>query len=491
MVPCRVMVRSGKLLRVAMVAAAVACGASEVKRLPSSSCGPIGKSQACACADGRTGAQICREDGAFGACACAGAKGSSGASGGGAGGGSGTAPSGGAAGSAAGGGEGGNGDAGSNSNTAGEGGSGQGGTSGGGGPTPDVCEAADVGGCRCGDRSGYRLCVRGTFGGCVCSGGSGGFGGMGDCVPEPEICNQLDDDCNEVADDHFACPDPSVSNTTPFDRGVYFLGSAGPNSDQIALQQAWPNFRLPYYVGFGSYAQAFVFRASDDALFYADFVRGIVMNGSGATAVDDVLQLTPPCGKSVGTDFGFDDSGTLHYRCGDTLRRGSGELVARNVATLAGVIGDGRTIVTRDVGGRVAYAVLSPSGEELSHFPPPDFFTGTTSPLPGATTVNDETGYVAVARHYEERDEIVGYLVDSESNWRFVRRVIVADLGESQLLLSDGTLLVEEWDGVSAPGYWIRAHLPDGKSRIVWREAEAIYVRPSVWHQLLVGPHQP
>ena len=496
--------RLGKLVRVAMVAAAVACGASETKPPPSKSCGPIGKSQACPCTDGRTGAQVCREDGAFGACECSNAPGSSGSFGGGAGGGSGAAPSGGAAGSATGGsgdgggddgggddGRGGDGNAGGNTNTAGEGGGGHAGASGSGGMTPgDSCGPADVSGCSCSGRSGYRLCVHGTFGDCTCTGGAGGSGGMGDCVPEPEVCNQTDDDCNDVVDDHFACPDSGVTNTTPFSGGVYFEGDVGVSSE-IAFQQFWPSLRLPYYVGFGYYGFVFVFRKTDGALFYHDLVRGIVMNGSGATTTDDVLQLTPPCGKSVGSDFGFDGSGTLHYRCADTLRRGNGELVARSVKNLAGVIGDGRTIVTRDDAGTVTYVVLSPQGEELSRFPPPDFFSGTMTPLPGATTVTDETAYVALARHYGEQDEIVGYLVDSEAKWRFVRRVIVSRLGNSQLILSDGTVLVEDFDSLSPPSYQIRAYLPNGSNRIVWRDAEAIFVHSSGRHQLFVGPHQP
>jgi hypothetical protein len=490
------MVRSGKLLRVAIVAAAVACGASEAKPPPSKSCGPIGKSEACACSTGRTGAQVCREDGTFGECECARAPaGASGASSGGATGGNGAAPSGGVGGNATGGSDGGDagdGDTGGNTNTAGEGGSEHGGASGSGGMTPgDACGPADVSGCACGDHSGYRLCERGTFGDCICSGGTGGSGGTGDCVPEPEICNQSDDDCNDIADDHFACPDTTVSNTTAFGGGVYFVGAEGASYGETALQQFWPTLRLPYYTGFGGYGKDFVFRRNDDALFYYDATRGIVMNGSGATERDDVLQLTSPCGRSVGSDYGFDGSGTLHYRCADTLRRGDGELVARSVVNLAGVIGDGRTIVTRNDGGTISYAVLSPEGEELSRFPPPDFFTGTMTPLPAATSVEDETAYVALARRYEERDEIVGYMVDSESRWRFVRRVFVPRLTSNQLLLSDGTLLVEDQDGVGVPGTMIRAYLADNSVRIVWRDAEAILVHWGGQLELLVGPYQP
>jgi hypothetical protein len=300
----------------------------------------------------------------------------------------------------------------------------------------------------------------------------------------------MDDDCNDVVDDHFACPDPGVTNTTAFSGGIYFLGDVGVTSE-FALQQFWPSLRLSYYTGFGGYGFVYVFRRTDGALFYSDYVRGIVMNGPGATEFDDVLQLTPPCGKSVGTDFGFDGSGTLHYRCTDTLRRGNGELVGRAVKNLAGVMGDGRTIVTRDEAGSVTYVVLSPEGEELSRFPPPDFFSGTMTPLPGATTVTDEGAYVALARRHEEKDEIVGYLVDSESKWRFVRRMIVSSLGDSQLFLSDGTVFVEAFDGLSPPGYQIRAYLPDNSNRIVWRNAEAIFVHSSYRHQLLVGPLQP
>jgi hypothetical protein len=396
-------------------------------------------------------------------------------------------------GGASGGGEGGDADSGGETNTAGEGGRGNAGESGSGGTTSgDVCGPADVSGCRCGDRSGYRLCVRGTFGDCACPGGTGGSGGAGDCVPEPEVCNQTDDDCNGVADDHFACPDPTVSNTTAFVGGVYFAGAEGASYGDTALQQFWPHFRLPYYIGFGGYDRVFVFRRSDDALFYSDAVRGIVKNGSGAATDDDELQLTPPCGKSVGSDFGFDASGTLHYRCADTLRRDNGELVARAVSNLAGVIGDGRTIVTRNDGGSVTYAVLSAEGEELSHFPPRDFFTGTMTPLFGATTVTDATAYVALARRYENQDEIVGYQVDSASTFRFVRRVVVARLGHSQLFLSDGTVMVEEYDGTGRPGgSLIRAFLADNTNRIVWRDAEAIFVQSGARHQLLVGPHQP
>lgn len=346
----------------------------------------------------------------------------------------------------------------------------------------DGCELGDVAGCACAGESGQRFCVDGSFGECRCpdpTAGVGGEGGVGGAsveisCDEGSSCDVADIDCRRA---RLACPSDRVAHALPFDGGIYFEGTLSEGSaERDAVTQIWPKPRSTYFTGFGTYAGRCLFRPGDDALLYHDLVRGIVLNGSSTTTEDDVVQLTPPCGDRVGDDFAFDGSRQLHYRCADTLRRGNGELIARGVATVAGVIGDGRSVVVPEAPS-AAYAVLAADGTELGRLYPADSFTGHITLLPRATTARASTAYVAFLREYEPGAEVVVYVIDEESRFRLLRRAPVNGIGSAQLVVSDGTFLVREYDPTSSGDQRVYAYLPGGSKRVVWREAETLYVR--------------
>jgi hypothetical protein len=304
--------------------------------------------------------------------------------------------------------------------------------------------------------------------------------GGGGCIPDVEWCDGRDNDCNGVADDQFACRDDTIRHTRPFERSVYF---AGDSQDGYALQKIWPTVSRSALTGFDTYASWYQFRRTDDALFYGALTR-ILRDGPGTA---DPAEPTPSCTSLSRTGFGFDGRAILHYRCGTSLRRGDGELVADPIDAISGVFDDGRVLVLRPVGiNESVYVVLDANGVELIRFPRAGFFTGSTAPVFDGTSVVGNVAYLLLNRRYDqETDEMVVYLVDEASRFRLVRRVIVQDLGVASLALSDGTILVQDAE-------LIRAYLPDNTTRIVWRAAEAIFVRPTPFtEQLLVGPPSP
>jgi hypothetical protein len=487
-------------------------------------CGFEGESVSCACTDGTTGAQTCLKDGTLSDCLCtggageAGAPSGSGGSGGTATGGTGASAGdggegasdggvGGATGGSASGGDDGAGAGGDPTGTGGKSGSGgAGGRAGSGsGGMSGECGIGDIAGCSCsGGRAGYRPCANGSFGVCVCAdagsggmagtagagglaggagaSGSGGGGGAG-CIPDIEWCDGRDNDCNGIPDDHFACRDDAVRNTRPFTASVYF---AGDSQDGYAVQQVWPTVSRSYRSEFNTYANWYQFRRTDDELFYGATFYGILRDVPGTT---DPAEPIPSCTSTTVsyTGFGFDGRGALHYRCGTSLRRGSGELVADPIAAISGVFDDGRVLVLRSVGtNESVYVVLDANGVELVRFPATGFFTGSMVPRFDGTSVDGNVAYLLFNRRYDqETDEIVVYMVDEASRFRLVRRRAVPDLGVAELAVSDGTIFVQEAE-------LIRAYLPDNSTRIVWREAEAIFVYTTVFsEQLLVGPPAP
>lgn len=447
-----------------------ACGSKdEGGRAAGETCSPTGLSAACACPDGRTGAQRCEQDGSFAECQCTG--------GGGLGESAGASPmANGAAGA-----------------PGGHGGmTGIAGAAGAEDVPNDDCDLGDVAGCACAGESGQRFCVDGSFGACLCqepaagAGGEGGTGGASADVScnDGSACDLADSDCRRA---RLACPNDRVAHALPFHGGVYFEGTLSEgNSERNAVAQVWPKARSSYFTGFGTYGRRCVFRPTDDALLYHDLVRGIVLNGSSPTTEDDVVQLTPPCGDRVGEDFGFDGSDQLHYRCDNALRRGNGELIARGVAILAGVIGDGRSVVVPEAPS-AAYAVLAVDGTELGRLYPADSFAGHITLLPLASTTRASTAYVAFLRQYEAGAEVVVYVIDEESRFRLLRRAPVNGVGSAQLVVSDGTFFVREYDPTSSGDERVYAYLPDGSRRVVWREAETLYVRAHGQGGLLQG----
>jgi hypothetical protein len=295
----------------------------------------------------------------------------------------------------------------------------------------------------------------------------------------------MDNDCNGIVDNGFPCPDDSVQNTSPFTGGAYLQGTLQEGiAGYEALQQFWPTLEADYITGFDSYADYYRFSRLDGTIFYYATFSGVFRNGVSETPDDDTLLSTTPCDDSLSsiTDFNLDATGTLYYACRQVLYRGDAEIVAGTFSAIAGVLDDGRIVVTR--GGQ--FAVLNAQGRELSRFPPPTLFAGSLSVIPSATTIQDNRAYIAFGRTYLPNErEVVVYRIDPDSTFRLVRRARNAGVG---LVLSDGTLFarVSGSDNERIVGYF-----PDNTSRDVWREAEATTVRAHIGDQILVGPRLP
>lgn len=94
---------------------------------------------------------------------------------------------------------------------------------------------------------------------------------------------------------------------------------------------------------------------------------------------------------------------------------------------------------------------------------------------------------MAFLREYEPGAEVVVYVLDEESRFRLLRRAPVNGIGSAQLVVSDGTFFVREYDPTSGGDERVYAYLPAGSRRVVWREAEALYVRAHGHGGLLQG----
>jgi hypothetical protein len=365
---------------------------------------------------------------------------------------------------------------------------GTGGTAAGSGGTTSggPCRVGDIAGCRCPDDAlGYRRCEGASFGGCVCA-PSTGTGGSGGCAPTTELCNQADDDCNGVADDGFACPDDTVANTKPFSRAVYLEGNLTSTCTDHVIQRFWPTLAAAPIRGFGCYSSWFLFRKSDEVLFYSDGGRPY-QNGAGSALDDDVRLETPPC-STAGSRFGFDEAKTLHYQCSDLLYRGDGELVAGSIDGIVTVLDDGRIVVLRQGPSfRAQYVVLSPQGKELVRFPPPGLFTGTLAVLPRATTVDGNTAYLTLSRDYGNPSvrEYVGYALDEGSNFRLVRRLPLADTIQAALIVPDGTFFFRRID---VNRYVVSAYFANNTTQIVWRDTDTPAIGTTNTFEFYVGP---
>lgn len=470
-------------LWLALLVASVGSCSSDDEAGSSQRCGVVGQSLACACSDGRTGAQVCQADGTLTVCSCTEAEAAAGRAGNGpssAAGRGGTDDVAGEGGVPAGGGEPGH-----------AGAPGAAGCAGAGCDNSGECGVGDVAGCRCeGAVPGYRTCQGGAFGECTCpEDGQGGAGGAtnGGCVPDPEWCDGLDNDCSGVVDDHFACHDDEVhaTFTKPYAGGIYLTGiGLDGGSSARALQQFWPRLSPAYLHDFNTYADKFRFRRSDGELFYSATFSGVMHATPGKDTPEPSL-----CGGKSGlarSAFDFSAENTLYYLCQSSLFRGNEQLVSDGIDLIAGVFDDGRSLVTRKLDNDTyVYSVIGSDGEELNRFPPPGFYTGRLQVAPYGTSLDGDLAYTLLVRTYDQvTTELLLYAIDEQSTFRLVRRRIVPSLGFTQLALSDGSIFVSD-------AAFVRAYLPDNTERVAYRATEGILVRAEDTQfraQLVPGP---
>ena len=293
-------------------------------------------------------------------------------------------------------------------------------------------------------------------------------------------------------------------NTVPFVGGVYFVGQ-WPGVEP-GLQRFWPTRATNYYAGFEDSPDFFAFRPTDNQLFYSYYPYGIRIDDS-ATGPDTRV-ATPPCvpvdangmlNDSVNAPFGFDGQGTLYYMCGVDLRRGNGELV-QTPSALIGVLADGRAVVLIEDANNdpntIGFAAIARDGTVLSDLrltAPPGYQVLTDS-----VTVQGNDAFVLLSRTAYHSDmtpyiaEFVGYRLDPQSRWLFVRSVPVDLYGLwTQIMISDGTILMYDLEVETAGSFArVTAFPPDGTKRVAWRQADS----PGVWTtipKLIVGPAEP
>jgi hypothetical protein len=278
----------------------------------------------------------------------------------------------------------------------------------------------------------------------------------------------------------------AAQNTVPFTGGVYFHGTTvQATSGYDALERFWPTRATSYYTGFEDTAQYFAFRPTDYQLYYLAAFTGLHIDDSPTKV--DTLVPTPPCTDAAGVnsvDFvqrslGFNGTGGLYYECNGHFMR-DGVEVGNGFGVIGGVLADGRVITVDAVTSN--YVVKSERGDTVSLLAPEP--SDLLFPLVAGTTVQGNDGFVLYTR---DEKEYVVYRVDAQSQWLFVRRVTARYSGTAFQALSDGTILVLDYEAAS-PDTLIRAFLPDGSERVVWREADSPVVHEHGGPQLFVGP---
>lgn len=237
------------------------------------------------------------------------------------------------------------------------------------------------------------------------------------------------------------------AGTIPFSGGVYFVGSLSPGAcGADALERFWPTRATVYYTGFGCNANWFQFRATDEQLTYDDLSMGIRIDGAGNA---DPVVPTPPCGDSIMRRYGYDGQGTLYYQCSNTLLRGNGQTYTTDIVSLSGVLADGRVIVERPIatpsGGQ--FQVVAPDGSTASVLDADGVLGGFFAAPVDATTTTGNDGFVVVSHQADQNvpaTEMVVFHLDPASRWSLVRRFPSSDTLTGVLVISDGTVFVQE-----------------------------------------------
>lgn len=334
---------------------------------------------------------------------------------------------------------------------------------------PSECLVGTALACDCdGAPPGFRFCLAedGVFGECECAppttpapeldggtptvddGGTGGDAGASSesCVPgDAEWCDGRDNDCDALVDEEHVCPDATVAHTLPHELVVWLRGVRTPTDERSrGLQRFWPEpgeaiIPVPE-------AQQLRFDPTG-ALFFFRYGVGVRRSVGGATNAE---ASTPPCFDGVRALYGFDASSRMHYRCGESIRRGEGELVLEGAPYVTHVYPSGRLLLA----SFDTLSVIDADGTELGAFDPAEW-QGTMRIL-GMPVIVDGAAFVAMNRAYrgETRREIVVFRADDDGSIRLVRRIPTSWAMTAGVALPDGTFVglrtrSEDYSGVA------------------------------------------
>lgn len=339
--------------------------------------------------------------------------------------------------------------------------------------------------CTCADgAAGAQRCdATGAFSACECT-GRGPDGGLtldaAACLPSAASearCDRLDDDCDGIVDESLVCADSSLSNTEPYERGVWFFGTLGEGGcEGHALQQFSPTLPEGYLFGFDCYANWFHL-ADNGAVHYTTGLGGVLRD---QPSTPDLPMPTPPCAMAFG-HIGFDAENRFYYQCDGTLRR-EGQLLATDVVFLEAVLPSGRTVVSQGSG----VVLLDVDGAILSR---PDFgaWAGTVALVNASASVQGEAAWMLFRRAMPDGSrELVVMRVDGETaRWSLVRRFYLMTESLNYLALPDGRVFSMRQSATAED--LIVEHPLDGSERIVYRETEHP-VRVHGFYQLMTGP---
>lgn len=286
--------------------------------------------------------------------------------------------------------------------------------------------------------------------------------------PKEEVCDGEDNDCDGVVDDHFVCPDDTVTNPQTFDGRIYVsvLCSGACGSEDVF--PVWPEagervdrLSSPRGVHFGA----------DGKLYYGS----LGLNWNDREANTYVRVPTPHC-SSITDLFSVDASGAAYYDCGNDgpVFRDDVDISPPGLESFVGALADGRyiTLSTSTALLRAGlpelyamdFVLYDANGTELARASPhAEFDSVKLEPAPRIGAIYGNSAAVVFIHDRDVAPEMLIYALTPENQFVLVRRrptEITRD-ADNRVALPDGSYFFPEEDSL-----WREA--PDGTQEVVW-----------------------